>query len=175
VAEGKRELLESIVYSSDPSIKPGDRLKAMELLHAEDGGLDPTILGIAREVAEMDGNALTKELEGLLREPEHRNRDLHGEVERRVAQRLSALTKAAELPPALEQRVQVEVEARVEQLIADGELVPADAPQETKPKRPVLPPQFPDDPELGRKMEEARRQGRNPFDIPGAASRTSSF
>lgn len=77
--------LEAIAESNDPSIKPGDRIRAIELLR-QDAGVDEkeqAALHLARQVAGMSDEQLTKELERFA-QPRYNEDAVEREVQRRV-------------------------------------------------------------------------------------------
>lgn len=88
--DDRRAVLEGIAYGNDPKVTPGDRLRALEMLH---GGMDADEDAadyIARYVASLSDEQLDRELEGYLN-PGQRVPDANAEAY------LSSLTADADV------------------------------------------------------------------------------
>lgn len=171
--EDRRAMLEALAYGEDPDLKPSDRLRALEQLHELDRASDAAV-DLAHEVLSMSEEALDRELKGVLVEVPRPAKHDERQLERKVAERVRELLHREELPPALQRRVEQEAEKRVGVMIREGKLRRVG--DEDREQEDELPPPYaPDDPEMARKMEQARREGRNPFELPGTTTRIGGF
>jgi hypothetical protein len=144
-----REALEAIVASDDPSVRPGDRVKAIELLSEAAEGQDGTCERCAH-VRSLSGEQLDQELAVHL-EAETRER-IEAEVERRVEE--SARRMESELDHRVHERARELATAmlaeRTSQPTKSAETTDksgkeSDAPEnaaEEPPMRPKSPPEI---------------------------------